>query len=401
MWFATLLLLPTALCMCLGGTEMNDSTGTVLFVPATSGYVMQWANSQRDSNVPFELRGSGHLQWKLPYDSFGASDRITPLFVLAADGHIAVQAQDYLMLAGADGKAGARIGINGLFPVVVGNNAFAYEDFSDQLAYQTYDGTYLVEGHQVPLMKERTYLPLLEPFGDGAVCAVQYMGGFEDPADPARFYACRFKLGTAFWEWMVQDIGYLITALLTPDGSQLVIVRNDHVEIYKVDNGAKTASFETGFARTLVGSLDQEGRLVLIGQGEDEAAGYSELKVFDPEGKLLWSMALQEREFKQPPVCGSDGMVYLINMNAVQAIRDSNVVWQNSTVNGAPLWLTAAGNGEVVAVESEGVTVFAADGSRRIDIPAGDVEDQFVTPAAIDSAGRILVAGEKALYCFD
>jgi outer membrane protein assembly factor BamB len=178
-------------------------------------------------------------------------------------------------------------------------------------------------------------------------------------------------------------------------------VRNDHVEIYKVDNGAKTASFETGFARTLVGSLDQEGRLVLIGQGEDEAAGYSELKVFDPEGKLLWSMALQEREFKQPPVCGSDGMVYLINMNAVQAIRDSNVVWQNSTVNGAPLWLTAAGNGEVVAVESEGVTVFAADGSRRIDIPAGDVEDQFVTPAAIDSAGRILVAGEKALYCFD
>lgn len=378
---------------------MNGSND-VLFVPALDGYMMQWANAQRNSYVQSHVTGGGHLQWKVPYENFGGGERVTPIAMLAADGHIALQAQEHLMFVGAGGEAGARVGIAGLLPVVLGNKSFAYEDFSDQLAYQRYDGTYLVEGHQIPLMKERTHLLLLQPFGDCVVSVVQYLGGIENPDDPAKFYACQFKLGTAFWNWMVQDNGHLVTALLTQDDSLLVIVRADHVEVYQTSDGAKAAEFETGFARTVTASLDPEGRLVLIGQGEEEAGGYSELKVFDLQGKPAWSLALLQKEFSQPPVCGSDGTIYLINMSMVQAVCDSNVVWQNSTPGGSPQWLTATGGNEVVAVEPEAITVFATDGSRRIEIAARDVEDQFDSPAAVDSQGRILVAGKKAIYCF-
>lgn len=377
-------------------TEVNQT----LFQSTATGYNMQWANAQQNSCIPVAVVSRGELAWKLPYVSFGDDTDMIPRFVLAAGEHIAVQGQDYCLIVGPDGEAVRSIGSDGLWPVVLGDSAIAYANPFDQLAYIRYDGSFLVDGHHIPQVRDRTSVLLLKPTAGGAYAAVQYLGGIEGADDPATFYVYRFQLGTAFWDWLVQDKGHLAAAVLSADEDKIVVVRDDHVEVYLTEDGSQVATFETGFSKAFKASISPENTLVLVGATQEAGIENRILRVFDLNGTEIWSFRLQTTRLDQPPVCGFDGKVYVVNAGVVQAISDGALVWQSTTIGGTAKWLTVTSDSSVLAVHAEGLSLFDSSGERRFDVTTEKLEDQFVTPAVLDAEGRILVAGKKALYCF-
>jgi hypothetical protein len=115
----------------------------------------------------------------------------------------------------------------------------------------------------------------------------------------------------------------------------------------------------------------------------------------------VWSYQLAAPKLNQPPVCGTDGKVYIVDDGWLKCLQTGEPLWMAALELGPLVWLTSTGNDKVVALTGNRLSLISADGGLQFSVEVTDKGDTFNVPVAIDKLGRLIVAGSKSLYCFE
>ena len=125
------------------------------------------------------------------------------------------------------------------------------------------------------------------------------------------------------------------------------------------------------------------------------------VEMLDMVGRTVWTFALTAWKGNQPPVCGTDGRVYVADEGWLKCIKDGAPEWLAEFEPAGNFWLTSTADGRVIALANKHLMLFGDDGSVMFDVEITGEAEEFYAPPAIDRAGRIFVAGNKNLYCFE
>ena len=147
-------------------------------------------------------------------------------------------------------------------------------------------------------------------------------------------------------------------------------------------------------------SLDEAGRIYLVVlQRKDDAPERRALWVIDREGNRLLDVTLPAAasDAYAPPIVGYDHRAYLFQGDRVLSISPDGGLRERVNAGGPVAGGLATSDGGLLVAAGGILSVFDSAGERRVLYVLDD--DQWVTPPALTSEGRLLIASERYLYC--
>jgi len=359
-------------------------------------YPLRFANAQRNSHVPVGTNASGKLLWSKPYAIPDVTVR--PLDVFVCREAIGVRSSDDLLVYGLSGEFRHAIPIGNNSPVLFGNGAYAYLKPAYLLEYRDYAGKLLLELRDIPAFEKYTSALLFVPTRDDLLAAVQFEGGPREL--PKRYDVYRYPIEGAHRIWSYDGEGRIDHVLLTTDRQSVVIMRGRDAIVLSAAEGRQLTSFAVEMNEVTTVSLSLENNLVIVGSKTIDGVAIQAIDIVSLAGRLVWSYQLTSPKVNQPPVCGADGKVYVVDDGWLKCLQNGEPLWMSALELGPLVWLTSAGNDKVVVLTGNRLSVITDAGEVQFTIDVTDSGDTFSVPVAIDKAGHLIVAGDKRLYCF-
>ncbi len=365
----------------------------------SAGYPVEYANYQRNSYVPVEAKREWKAAWSKRFAEIDPQMPISPRAVLATDSVVAAKTASELFVFTTSGKFQFFEATNNPSPVVLGAGAMAYFNANAGLVYQDYNRKKLRPEEPVPGFDQWAYALLIRPALDEVLGVVQNAGIRGQSGK--KHYIYRFVRGTLAKKWSYQFDGIVNHALLTADEKTLVTVTGEEVTLYDTESGKSDRGFKTGLVNPLAASLDLAGGLVVIGKAGDTPAAKKILKAFSPAGEELWSITLINPTLVQPPVCGEEGTVYIIDNGCLQCIAGGKVKWTTPPILGERACMTVTKGNCPLVLDGALLCLFDSTGGKIFKSMVSMEGEAFGIPPAVDASGRIYVLSEKSLYCLE
>lgn len=362
-------------------------------------YPVPFANYQLNSLVPVKAVTEWDLSWSRKYTEIHPEYSVAPHSVHIKDNNIGVRCLTEMFIYNQKGKFLYQLDLNPVAPVIFGRRAFVYLRPSYQLTYQDYEEHVLGEAEPIPRLKEWSRPYLLKPTLDEVLAVVQFSGG--PMRKPPRYYVYKFLRENAGFAWYHEFDGSVSHSLLTNDGTSVTVLRKNELYLFNAGDGKTEEPMILDIGIPVAASLDVNDRLLILDQSEDEGETKRSLKAFSLEGELLWTARLTNPSENQPPASGNDGRAYIIDAMQLKCIREGETEWSAALKPAENSWLTVTEDNSVVVINGNLLSLFAPDGEKIFERPITKKGDTFSAPPAIDKAGRIFVAGNETLYCFE
>jgi outer membrane protein assembly factor BamB len=371
--------------------------GSIMLETDGIEYPLRFANAQKNSHVPVSTNAAGKLLWSKPYVLPRVT--VTPLDAFISKEAIGVKSSDDLLVYGLTGEFRFSVPIGNNSPVMFGNGAFAYLKPSYLLEYRDYTGKLLLELRDIPAFEKYTTGLLFCPTRDDLLAAVQFEGGPQEL--PKRYDVYRYPIEGSRRIWSYDGDGQIDYAFLTTDRQTVVVVKNREVSVMNAADGKPQTPFLLEMEDIKTMSLSLENNLVVVGSKTVDGAAVQAVDIVSLPGRLVWSYQLAAPKLNQPPVCGTDGKVYIVDDGWLKCLQTGEPLWMAALELGPLVWLTSTGNDKVVALTGNRLSLISADGGLQFSVEVTEKGDTFNVPVAIDKLGRLIVAGNKSLYCFE
>jgi hypothetical protein len=312
-----------AFCTCNGqGPEKksNEEDTTMALEITGVSYPVRFANFQRNSYVPVQVKPKWHPLWSKAYASIDEELILTPYSVLAGSGYIGVVSESELLFFTGDGDYTRLVSRGPLTPVVFGRRAIAFIDPSLIVNYQGYEGNVIRDHGTVPELGQWAHALLFKPSLAEMLGVVQFTGG--PRRKPMKYYAWRFNLEEEGFAWDHEYDGAARQALLTADNKRLALLSGTQVEILSAESGDIITQFDLNSDNAITASIDGANNLIVLcaGTGED-SPGYR-LRSYSLSGEKQWEAVLAAPQDTQPPACGSDGRVYVVDSMQLVCVQN-------------------------------------------------------------------------------
>jgi hypothetical protein len=358
-------------------------------------YPVQFANYQRNSFVFLSTQAKGENAWVRDYLKFNAGVIQLPQAVLINKSTVGVMTSTQLLVFDAQGSP--RYHLSG--PAIFGERAIAYVLPSRLMNYQDYEQKLLSEALPIPNYQDWTSLKLLIPRWDEILAAVQFTGGPQ--RRPRWFSIALIEVGESLSKWSIPGDGIIDQVLASKDEKNLFVLQGETAKVISAQDGSELSHFAMKLKGGEAASLDHADNLVVVGKDvcEDAQTPYM-LKIFSKEGKLLNQSPLSKPHTNQPPACGTNGHIFLVDEDKVKCIQNGCELWEYPLVGVEDSWITVLKDNAVLVVNS-GILHFIDSKGKSIfrKIITLDKES-FTAPASVGENGNIYVASNKHLYCF-
>lgn len=187
----------------------------------------------------------------------------------------------------------------------------------------------------------------------------------------------------------------LLTAMT---GTKLVLGAPNHVYITDEQlNVTKDLEF-AGTPETM--SLDEEGRMYLVAQTEDEnKVAVRVLMVLSPDGTEVMRTRLPDHSATliAPPIVGYDHTTYLLQDDTIVAVGvDGKTRWK-TFAGGAIVGAVSMADGKLLVSAGSIIASYDANGEREVQFVIEN--ENWTTPPIMTAAGQLIAASEKKLYC--
>jgi hypothetical protein len=373
--------------------------GDTMFDFAGVPYPVTFANYQFNSWIPVEVKSTLITGWVRDYAEVDENAVFMPVSVLVKDSHIGVRCGSKLLVYDRNGLFQFLEPLSEAASVVFGREAMAFVQPSLKLIYQDYARNPKGAGRTVPGLEEWTYAMLLKPEATEVIAATQFTGGPQ--MEPRRFEACAVVLSNGARRWFFGIDGSVESVLLTNDGQRMILLHSGVAELRSVKGGDIISTFQTNVSPCLAASLDPTDQLLLISKSTQDVVPTIELRAFDSGGKEQWTYSGVTLQAHQPPACGPNGRVYLVNGESLECINEGTLLWSCPLKSAQKSWVTIAKDGTAVVLNGIWLYVINAQGKQVAEkLLSTDEEESFDAPPAIGTQGQIFVASGKRLYCF-
>ncbi|MFH2036490.1 MAG: hypothetical protein ABIJ45_08820 [Candidatus Zixiibacteriota bacterium] len=380
-------------------TEMHIKEQSKMFDTDGVPYPVRFANYQRNSFVPIEFTASGKLMWSKIYYEIDETLLLIPLSVQISGEFLGIRSTRDLLIFSTDGEFKNNIEIGENKPVVFGKESFAYTKPSYQLEYRDYTNKLILESKGFPALKDYSRLLLLKPSQDNFLAAVEFSGG--PHRLPKEYDIYKLPLEESLPPWSFCGEGDLDHVLLHSDGTTLIAIQGNQITLLNTENGKTGGSFKIKMNQIEGASLDLNNNLVIIGNEISNSASLSYIKTVTLKGEQKWSYPLRQPGIYQPPVCGKDGQVYIVDTMNVQCIVEGKMIWSFGLRSQQPAWLTTTGDNKLICLNGGYLSVYDNNGVLILDLSLSNDGETFDAPVALDSDGKMYVAGDKKLYCIE
>jgi hypothetical protein len=362
-------------------------------------YPVRFANYQRNSLVSVEVKPKWQPVWSRAFHKIDEELMLSPYSVLVGGGYVGVVSEEELLFFTGDGDFSRMVARGTQTPVVFGRRALAYLDPSLIVNYEGYDGNVIRDNGTVPELVQWAYALLFKPSLEEMLGVVQFTGGPQ--RKPMKYYAWRFNLEDEGFAWSQEYDGVASQALLSADNKRVVLLAGSVVEVMSAESGETIGTFELEGAQTVTASLDNSGNLAVLCEGVGEGNEGYRLRSYALSGEMRWEVMLGDPQDIQPPACGSDGRVYVIDSLQVVCVQDGAKSWSTPLKSNELTWLTVTKDNHVIAVNGQLLCFFSPTGEKLFERLITDGAETFEAPAAVSPSGRIYVASNESLYCFE
>ena len=363
-------------------------------------YPMEYANYQLNSYVPVMSGATGKLLWSRNFSEANENFLLIPRAVLIKGDHIGVLSTDNLLIYRPDGAYQHMIPLGSGTPVVFGRSAIAYLVPAYLLNYEKYSGKLILEEGEFPALREWADVMLFQPDDDEFIAAVQFTGGPRPAVLPKEYDIYRKKIEKSFVRWKYGGEGTIDSAMITNDNRKIVIIQKSKVSLFDIVNITLESGFDLAFDEIETASLDLQNNLVFIGRGAKNKGLHPYLSKCALSGKILWEYQVHNPQTHQPPVSGNDGRIYLVDRDHLECI-DKTLKWKLDLKNKDNALMTVTSNNAVILLQGNQLSVVDGDGKVKFSLQITDEEESFDAPPAVDSNGRIYIASDKKLYCYE
>lgn len=389
-------------------------------------YPKIFANFQENSNVGIETKAKGKLKWAKEYTREYGEDFNPPRVVLISGNAIGVPvAENKFFIFDGRGNFKRNIHVRGRQPLLFARDSIAYFDPSNILHIEDLDGKILYEGYAwASGTDELANTVLLDLFDvkkalvvineRHRVPPVKKEKGFI-PTDgvTSSYNAALYSYNTKYGEnvWSNKHKGSRIDqALLTKDKKTLILIGNlyanpdEAVTLLDTSNGKVILGMNPGFNEFMIASLDLEDNIVAFGKVKKGNKTALKLKSMDLSGKDLWSVDLSKLISNEPPACGTDGRVYIVDGPALKCFKNGKIKWEDKLRSEAQgkTWLTVAKNDSLIVINDKELTMFDTEGKKIFEtVVTKNNEENFGGPASIGPDGSIFLASDLKLYCYE
>ena len=362
-------------------------------------YPVEFANYQRNSHIAVTTRAKGQLLWAKDYSKADENFMLIPRAVLIKKDVIGVLSSENLLIYSSDGSFKKMIPIAPNTPVVFGSKAIAYLVHSHLLNYQDYSGKLILERGEFPLLQQWAYILLFKPEDKEFIAAVQ----FEAPRPrvlPKEFDIYRKNIPKSLVKLRYSNKGAIDWAMLTTDNKRLVISQGPKVSLLDTVNIIVESTFNLEFQAIQNASLDTKNNLIVIGLGPKDKRTRPYVSSYSLSGKMLWEYELRNPQIHQPPVSGSNGEVYIIDAGNLNSISNAKLKWSHPLKGTSKALMTVTEDNTVILLQGALLSLVDSAGKETFSLTVTKEEESFDSPPSVDSLGRIYIAGDKKLYCF-
>ncbi len=361
-------------------------------------YPIRLANYQGNSLVGATATAKGTRRWSREYRAVDEQFLLVPQAVLIRGDYVGVQSTGDLLVYDADGNFKFQVGIGQNTPVIFGAEAIAFLTSSGLLEYRDYANKVLLEAKEVPAFREWAYVLLMKPGADDLLAAIQFSGGPQRKPQEYDIYSVPIEKTTRSWSHNGQ--GHISRVLLSPDGATIYMLKECKVTLLSVVDGRIAGQYDLPLSRVTSASLDNAGNLVVTGASDGDNPK-DLLAVFGPDGKALWTYALQNYGAELPPSCRDDGGVIIVDGSFLRCVRGGDQIWEQPLPGEAKTWVTIDAAGNVACINGPYLKLIDNAGNKIFDLTLTNDNEVFNAPPAIDARGRIYVAGSEKLYCIE
>jgi len=376
----------------------NTEEPTMIFDFDNVACPIRFVNFQRNSLLTTEAKARWRFLWSKSYTDVDPNLLPMPFAVVTAGNYVGVKSASKVIVYDSSGAFQFLRGTANLTPVIFGQRALAFVHPSYQLRYQEYNGEPLGHVGVIPKLKNWFGAVLLKPSREEVLAVIQYTGG--PRREPKYFHAYKFNIKNGSLIWDVKSNGIVSQALLTKDGGKLILAHAYEMLILNTADGEIAHSFKTGYDYTVNSSLDGDDNILAWLENTEEEDEQRILKAFSPDGEELWIYTPIKPQVKQPPACGSNGEVYIVDARFVKCLENGELKWQYLLKSSAETWLTITQNGYIIALNGSFLTILDANGEKQYEDLFTKTDESFEAPVAVDANGRLYVAGNKKFYCF-
>ncbi|MCP4703304.1 MAG: hypothetical protein GY865_01740 [candidate division Zixibacteria bacterium] len=362
-------------------------------------YPIQWANFQRNSLVPVEMKCKWKPLWSNIYLDVDEDFVESPDFVHINDENVGVRSRNNFFVYNISGKFKHRIPLSGTAGVVFGPRALAYLDPVQQLTYQDYEYNQIGNADVIPYLDQYSYEMLLKPSLDEVLAVVQFTGAPRKL--PKKYYIYSFDRNENWVKWDHEFDGRVDFALLSNDEKSIIISAKNEISLFDVTSGEIKSSFKLDIDTPLSASLDKNDNLIIMAKITIDEKTTVSLKAITLDGKELWSFPIDKLSSLQPPACDNDGRIFINDGLQLLCIKEGEIDWTAILTPAERNYITITADNHAVVINGSLLALFAPDGEKLLERLITKTDDQFYAPPALDKDGHIFVAGKKALYCFE
>lgn len=392
------------LTVCLycgpGSSDVMETKESIMaFELKNVSYPVSFANFQRNSKVPVEMKSKWKPLWVKAYTEINAELIVSPFMVYVSNGFIGVRCESVMFVYDALGNMKYQMPLSGSAGIVFGDSALAYFLPSQQLVFQDYEFNNIGEAGVIPELDEWGYELLMRPTLDNILAVVQFSGG--PMREPKKYYIYDFDRKQRRVNWFFEYDGMLNFALLSNNKKTIILIKFNEIILINAKDGQPVNSFKLDIDFPLTASLDKNDNLIVLAEKTVDKNSIKSLMAFSLEGKELWSLPLNEPGGLQPPACDTDGRIYIVDGLQLLCIKEGEIDWTAILKPAEKNWITITADNHAVVINGNLLALFDPKGEKLFERLITKTDETFSAPPALDKSGHIFVAGQKALYCFE
>ncbi len=391
-----------AVCLfCGAGSRdvMETKESIMAFEINNVAYPVSFANFQRNSNVPIEMKSKWKPVWAKEYTEINEEIVVSPYMVYVSNGLIGVRCESEMFVYDTLGNVRYQMPLSGSAGVVFGDTALAYFLPSHQLIFQDYEFNFIGDAAVIPELDEWGYELLMKPTLDNILAVVQFSGG--PMREPKKYFVYDFNRKQRVVNWFNEYDEMVNLALLSNNDKTIILIKLNEIILINAEDGQTINSFKLDIDFPLTASLDKNDNLIVLAEKTVDKKTSKSLIAYSLDGKELWSLPLNDPGDLQPPACDNDGRIYIIDGLQLLCLKEGEIDWTAILKPAERNWLTITADNFAVVINGSLLALFDPNGEKIFERLITKTDEKFYAPPALDKEGHIFVAGQKALYCFE
>jgi outer membrane protein assembly factor BamB len=343
----------------------------------------------------------GELNWQKEFSGYQEKNLENRLLLYSSDRIIIDNISEILCLDIAGNLLWKRDKWYGS-QIIIRDNLVYYTSSSrkDRMEAVTLDNKLAVEDFIIYDIIKESYLVLFEPYKKDFYAQAQYTAVMEVNSGKFIIYKTGTKIPGYEWSKIFFDEICPLIPLINFEKEFLLTASHSDVMLFDINTNKEDAEPKISFplptqSENIFVSSSKEGNL-FFGYSEDDKIF---LKCYDPEGKELYSIQVQE-EFANvnkviaPPILAED-LVYLLTKNKLICSSNGEVKWITSSEGLSFSYATALADNSILVAQGNLLKHFNSD-SRQIFMY--EANDTISAPPVVDKSGIVFFCTKTNLY---